>query len=385
MLRNVSRCEIKGIIKEVSLVSLPGLVFAMFIDFFAGIFMRRYFHDLMRYGVLLVILPGLMGLRGNIFGALASRFTTMLHLGEMEPSIRDRNVRKNVIISIVLSMIPLFVLWLIGALKVRVNVFSSLGIVVASTIFATLILAYTTALATIVPFKRGIDPDAIAVPIVTATADLITIPLLVTFLYLYEHDTSIFTALFVIGVLISILVGRGVRYEREDVTLIREILGIIGILAIVSSITGSILQTYSEEIGRTVFSIMYPVVLASLGNIGSIIGSKTSTRVHLGEIEGLIDVKTLLEMLLYVAIAYPFSAFMMIVGVFLYSIVKGVRVGIYGKFIALYPLVALGVMTLAYFLTRAFERIGLDPDNVTVPTITTLSDVISTLFIVAII
>ncbi|RLF89818.1 magnesium transporter MgtE, partial [Thermococci archaeon] len=54
-------------------------------------------------------------------------------------------------------------------------------------------------------------------------------------------------------------------------------------------------------------------------------------------------------------------------------------------FIALYPLVALGLMTLAYFLTRAFERIGLDPDNVTVPTITTLSDVISTLFIVAII
>ncbi|MFA4662506.1 magnesium transporter [Pyrococcus kukulkanii] len=385
MLRDVSEYEIREIIKEVTLVSLPGLVFAMFIDFFAGIFMGRYFHDLMRYGVLLVILPGLMGLRGNIFGALASRFTTMLHLGEMEPSIKDRNVRKNVIISIILSMIPLFVLWLIGALKVRVNVFSSLGIVVASTIFATLILAYTTALATIVPFKKGIDPDAIAVPIVTATADLITIPLLVTFLYVYEHDMSIFFALFAVGILISILIGRGVRYEREDLTLVREILGVIGALAVVSSVTGSILQTYSEEIGKTVFSIMYPVVLASLGNIGSIIGSKTSTRVHLGEIEGLIDVKTLLEMLLYVAIAYPFSAFMMVVGVFLYSIVKGVKVGIYGKFIALYPLVALGVMILAYFLTRAFERIGLDPDNVTVPTITTLSDVISTLFIVAII
>ncbi|AFK22728.1 magnesium transporter [Pyrococcus sp. ST04] len=385
MLRDVTREELAEIIKEAALVSLPGLVFAMFIDFFAGIFMGKYFEDLMKYAVLLVILPGLMGLRGNIFGALASRFTTMLHLGEMEPSLKDKNVRKNVILSIILSMIPLFILWTIGALKIRDHALASLAVVVTSTLFATLILAYTTAGATIIPFKKGIDPDAIAVPLVTATADLITIPLLVTFLYIYEHDKPIFLVLSLLGIFLSTVVGINVRYSREDLDLIREILGVIGALAMISSITGSLLQTYSSRIQGTVFTIMYPVVLASLGNIGSIIGSKTSTRVHLGEIEGLLDLKTLIEIVVYSGLSLPLAMLMSIVGKYLFTFTTKQPGEIYFRFILSYPLVAMGVMFLAYFLTRSFEKMGLDPDNVTVPTITTLSDIISTLFIVAII
>ncbi|MDV3103910.1 magnesium transporter [Thermococcus waiotapuensis] len=39
-------------------------------------------------------------------------------------------------------------------------------------------------------------------------------------------------------------------------------------------------------------------------------------------------------------------------------------------------------MWVAYFAAILGDRLGPDPDNVTVPTITTLADILSTLFVV---
>ena len=62
----------------------------------------------------------------------------------------------------------------------------------------------------------------------------------------------------------------------------------------------------------------------------------------------------------------------------------GHKVGFITPFILLYPLLVFTAMWVAYFLAIIFDRIGLDPDNATVPTITTLADIFSTLFTVGI-
>lgn len=380
--------EFREFIREVILASFPALLLCLLLDFFAGAFLGKFFDKIMNeYPIILVILPGLMGLRGNIYGSLASRFTTMLHLGEMTPALKDRNVTKNVFISIILSLVPVLILWSIGAIKIRSPeiAIAVLVIIIASTVFAGIVLGYITALATIIPFKHEIDPDAVAAPIVTSAADLITVPLLVSFMLLYEKFSAEFYALFAAGLVLLGLLAKLSKIGKSDRRVFAEVLGVVGALALLSSVSGGLLETYSGLIyASVIFSVMYPAVLATTGNLGSIIGTKTSTRLHLGELEGFINRKILVEILVYSAVGALLGLLANLIAIFVVRATLGVDVGIVKPFILLYPLVLFGVMWMAYFLAIIFDRTGLDPDNATVPTITTIADIISTLFIVAV-
>ncbi|HDG64101.1 magnesium transporter [Thermococcus sp.] len=379
---------VEELLKEIILASFPALFLCLFLDFFAGAFLGKFFKKIMiEYPIILVILPGLMGLRGNIYGSLASRFTTMLHLGEMNPTLKDKNVVKNIFISILLSLLPVTILWLVGVIKVRevgiaVAVFL---IVITSTIFTSLLLGYSTALATIIPFKKGVDPDAVAAPIVTSIADLITIPLLVGFMFLYEDTPKTFYFLLVLAIILSLIVGKGFKIGEQERKVFVEVLSIVGVLAFISSISGTLLESYSDIIHASIiFSVMYPAILDSTGNLGSVIGAKTSTRIHLGEIEKLFNKTTVIEISLYTILAAILGVLANLIAIGVVKLTLHTHIGFVKPFLLLYPLLAFGVMWMAYFLAITFDRLGLDPDNATVPTITTLADIFSTLFTVGV-
>lgn len=115
---------------------------------------------------LLVILPGMMGLRGNVFGSMASRFSTMLYLGDLEPSLREKKVLKHIVIAMMLSLIPVTILWAIGIVSgIKYHAPEILLIVIGSTILVSLILGYFTGFVTIFAFRREVDPpDSMAAP-----------------------------------------------------------------------------------------------------------------------------------------------------------------------------------------------------------------------------
>jgi mgtE-like transporter len=371
-----------------ALIALPALIVCLILDFFAGAFLGRFFEKIMlSYPVIFVILPGLMGLRGNIFGAMASRFTTMLHLGEMEPKLRDKNVVKNIFLGILLSVLPVVVLWIVGVIKVG-NVASGvivLLIVLTSTIFVSLIMGYATAIATVLPFKRGIDPDTVAAPLVTSAGDLVTIPFLVLFILLHEDLPRLFDILVLLAVFLLLVMGFRTKFESEEKRMVGEILGIIGVLALFSSISGGLLESYSEVIYESVvFSVMYPAILGTAGSYGSIIGAKTSTKLHLGEIESVLNRDSLLDIFVYFVTSFFIAILMNVVAIGVVKVSLGKSVGLVFPFILLYPLLVLFNMFIGYFLAIIFDRLGLDPDNATVPTITTLADIFSTLFTVGV-
>ncbi|WP_198300040.1 magnesium transporter [Thermococcus sp. P6] len=380
--------ELRERLGEALTGALPALVVCLLLDFFAGAFLGRFFEKIMvSYPVMLVILPGLMGLRGNIYGAMASRLTTMLHLGEMEPSLKDRNVTKNVILSIFLSLVPVTVLWLVGVLKVGDlrSGFVVFLIVFTSMVFVGLIMGYATVLATVLPFKRGIDPDTIAAPLVTSAGDLVTIPFLVLFIVLYEEFNGVFDGLTVLAFLLTLIMSLKVKMGREEKRTVREILGVVGALALLSSVSGGLLESYSDVIyASVIFSVMYPAILDTAGNYGSIIGAKTSTKIHLGEINELLNVDSLLDILSYFLTAFIVAPLMNLFAIGVVRVSLGKDVGMVVPFLLLYPLLVLVNMFVAYFLAIAFDRLGLDPDNATVPTITTLADIFSTLFTVGV-
>ncbi len=380
--------SLEALLREAFFISFPALILCLLLDFFAGVFLGRFFDKIMNeYPIILIILPGIMGLRGNIYGSLASRFTTMLHIGEMSPTLRDENVTKNIFISLLLSLLPTTVLWFVGIIKIRdvdiaVSVFL---IIVVSTVFAGVLLGYSAALATIVPFKKEIDPDAVAAPIITSVADLITIPLLVGFMLLYERKAGIFYLFFILGLVFMLLLAKFSKIGREERRIFMEVLGVVGALALLSSVSGVVLESYSELIYKSIiFSVMYPAILDSTGNLGSIIGTKTSTRIHLGEIDKVFNRRIFIEILVYTLVGFIIGFLANLIAIGVVKLALGYKVGLITPFILLYPLLVFMAMGVAYFLAIIFDRIGLDPDNATVPTITTLADTFSTLFTVSI-
>ena len=77
--------ENKRILKE----SLIALLICAIGDLIAGIILGKMTIFLKTFPGLLVIIPGAIGMRGNIFGSLASRLSTNLHIGIISPEFKS--------------------------------------------------------------------------------------------------------------------------------------------------------------------------------------------------------------------------------------------------------------------------------------------------------
>ena len=376
-----------GKLKVVWFSSFTSLLLCLVFDFVGGTFLGVYFEKIMvSYPLILVILPGLMGLRGNIFGAMASRFTTALYMGEMEPKLTDENVIRGILISVLLSIIPILILWTAGVIRLD-NLSSSvliLLIVISSTILVSLLLGFSTAVVTIEPFKRDLDPDMIAAPLVTTISDVLTIPMLIAFVLFYEINYFAFYLSSMLLISAVLVFFAKIRFRSRDRRIFFEILGVLTVLAVVESITGNILEYHSKIVYTSaIFSIIYPAILDSLGNYGAIVASKTSTNLHLGAIKGFLDRDILLEVFSLFTTSFFIAFFMNLIGVLITLKLANKYVGILIPFIITFPVVTVLVMLLASAFAVIFHRFNLDPDNVTVPVITTVADLIGTVFTVS--
>jgi mgtE-like transporter len=127
---------------------------------------------------LLIMVPGFLGLRGNILGAVSARIGTGLHTGLIEPKITLKgDTAINFVASLFLST---FVNTLIGVLAYFVSIVLGMKaflwklIVVGalSGAMASVIVGPFTIMLTILVFRKGIDPDSVMGPLVTSVGDI---------------------------------------------------------------------------------------------------------------------------------------------------------------------------------------------------------------------
>lgn len=359
--------------------SFPAIILCLLLSFVGGTFLGAYFEVLVeKYPIVLIVLPGIMGLRGNIFGSLASRFSTSLYLGEIPPKVFSKGVFEGVSLSLLLALIPVVILWLIGVFKIK-TLDVTVAILFASTTLACLILAFSTALVTIIPFRKGVDPDAIAAPLVTSIADLVTIPTLIVFIILAEKNVLVLT---ISSITLFLTLLYFIKKYRFKVRVYTELGAILCFLALLSSVSGILLESFSGLIYEIfVLSVLYPALLDSLGNYGSVVGAKISTKLHLGEIDKLFDKRVFNEIFSLMSTS-PIIPILMYLIAFPIVLTLGKNVEITFLFFLLYPVFAFLSMLIAAAIAVLSFRTGLDPDNVTVPMITTLADVIATVFAV---
>ncbi len=174
------------------------------------------------------------------------------------------------------------------------------------------------------------------------------------------------------------------------VTIVRVMGPLLMILAFVGMFSGLILTTGQDLLFKSpALFILVPAVVGLGGNLGAIIGSRVSTALHLGIIEPSLSNIALRNNIIssliaggvmFVAlgiIAGVLASFLALEGpsmieIFLISSLSGV-------FLVLF--VVIISVTAAFFSYRR----GLDPDDVVIPVVTSLSDLAGIAFLMGIV
>ncbi len=164
--------------KRIVSESYPLLLACVVIGLAAGLLLDAHFGKLTP--IILAMIPPINGLGGNVGSILGARLTSALHMGTVQPRIREQSLlRVNVVASSVLSLAVFAFVGLIffaSACVLGESFLSSVkiaGSFFIASMMLVVIVIFTTIAAAFVSFTRGIDPDNVVIPIVTSVCDVL--------------------------------------------------------------------------------------------------------------------------------------------------------------------------------------------------------------------
>lgn len=129
---------------------------------------------------LLVVIPAIIDMRGNISAALGSRLGSAYHLGIIDSkNLYNNELKQNIISNLVLSfLVSLIIGFLAFITSIIIGVTPDpvklILIVVLAGVLSGLILTLLTIIIIYLAFYRGWDPDNITGPALTTFGDMIT-------------------------------------------------------------------------------------------------------------------------------------------------------------------------------------------------------------------
>ncbi|KXA95139.1 hypothetical protein AKJ65_02440 [candidate division MSBL1 archaeon SCGC-AAA259E19] len=174
------KTEVSDIVKG----ALPVLLFCALFQVGAGSILGGMESEFRILPGLLVMVPPLLGLRGNISGALASRLGTGLHQGIIDPgSLWGPEVRTNVGASVFLTFMVSVVAGFL-ALAVTILTGNSFSFLLLSRLVLIAVLAgmlssagliSLTVMVALFSYRRGWDPDNVTSPLMASIGDLVTV------------------------------------------------------------------------------------------------------------------------------------------------------------------------------------------------------------------
>lgn len=130
---------------------------------------------------LIVVIPGIIAMRGNISTALGSRLGSAYHLGVIDESnLWNDNLKQNVYGSLILSFTMSVLIGILAYassvyMGIYPNALELISIVIIAGFLSAIILTFLTIIIIYLVFKRGWDPDNITGPALATFGDIITI------------------------------------------------------------------------------------------------------------------------------------------------------------------------------------------------------------------
>ena len=142
--------------------------------------------------IMLLIIPALNSLTGDISTVLVSRLTTHLYIGTLSPKIKISERLKEdfygLLITLLLSLVSLiflgYLVGVISGIKI-INPILMSFIITLTILLIFFIMFITLFIGAIFLFKRGMDPNNFLIPFVTSLADFLTPLFLILFIIIF--------------------------------------------------------------------------------------------------------------------------------------------------------------------------------------------------------
>uniref|UniRef100_A0A674MVW9 Solute carrier family 41 member n=1 Tax=Takifugu rubripes TaxID=31033 RepID=A0A674MVW9_TAKRU len=352
-----------------------------------------------------ILVPALLGLKGNLEMTLASRLSTAVNVGKMDSPIEKWNLiignlaLKQVQATVVgfLAAVAAVVLGWIPEGKFQMSHAVLLCSSSVATAFIASLLQGIIMVGVIVGSKKtGINPDNVATPIAASFGDLITLAILAwisqgLYKYTYPYVSSLVCAFFMLLTPLWMVISSKHPASR---TLLYSGWEPVITAMVISSIGGLILDKTVSDPNLAGIVVYTPVINGIGGNLVAIQSSRISTHLHFHCAPGEVPDETK-------GCYYPCRTFcgtganhrsaqvlilLVVPGhvIFLYTIhlMKSGHTTLTPIFMSVYLATALLqvllLLCIADWMVHSMWRSGKDPDSFSIPYLTALGDLLGT-------
>lgn len=375
---------------------LAALAICVGVTVVAGVVLGAMEGLLARLPGLLVMVPAAIGMRGAVFGALGARLGTGILTGQYEPgwqrsSFLGQNVEAAILLTAIMSgFLALAARASAGAFGLpTISLWALLMVSVVGAAISSVIVLGGVLLLTRTAAARNWDMDAIGVPIISALADISTLPAIMIAALTVGNDVVHGVAGVAFGALVVAATVYALRHPGAIAKrIIAESLPVLFYAAIMGTLAGTVLSARLESlIANPALLVVVPPFVAACGALGGILSARLASQLHLGLVtpRRLPDRPALLDGTLVLLLALAAFA-----GVGALSEFAAAVTGLESPGVAALVAVALlgGMLAtallflVAYYAATTSYRFGLDPDNYGVPVVTATMDLLGILCLV---
>lgn len=388
--------EHRSVIKE----SLIALFICAIGDLCAGVILGKMTFFLETFPGLLVIIPGAIGMRGNIFGSFASRLSTNLHIGIISPKFEfSEDLNYNIFSSFVLTLVLSLFLAIIAKIlcillhQPSMDLIDFIIISVIAGVISNLIMLPITMIVSFKSFKHGWDPDNITSPIIAAFGDLFTLPAIVASVFILQMISfnfifkDIILAIILIAVIVSFVYCYRLSYETN--TILKQSTPVLLLCSFLGGAAGGILNSAVETLlTNPSLLTLLPLFSGESGSLISILGARLSSGLHSGLVEPFkkpegeavhnFIISFILAIVVFPLIGLLAEASSFVLGVSGVGFDKILEISTSSGLI----LVAIMVIIVYYVSVTSYNN-NLDPDNIVIPISTSITDSISSLILIS--
>ncbi|KAM4573444.1 solute carrier family 41 member 2 [Odontesthes bonariensis] len=359
---------------------------------------------------ILILVPAVLGMKGNLEMTLASRLSTAVNAGRMETA-REKwmlivgNLALKQLQATVLGLLASVMATLLGWMAEGKMPFDHIVLLCStsvSTAFVSSLLQGVIVVGVIIGSKRlGINPDNVATPMAASFGDLITLALLACFSQWFYSLAELYPyVLYLVNLsylcLIPVWVVVSSKHPASHILLRTGWEPIITAM-VISSIGGLILEKTVSDPNLTGIIAYAPVINGVGGNLVSIQSSRISTNLHLNYSPGEVpegrntcvnpchtffgsganhrSAQVLLLLVLPGQLIFLHTIYLMKGGLTLPSPLLTVF------FLSASLLQVFFLLCIADFLVHCLWRRGKDPDSYSIPYLTALGDLLGTAFL----
>ena len=376
--------------------SLSALGLGLIASLVAGLTLGAISDTLEALPGMLILIPAAIALRGTIFGALGARLSTSIHTGTFSVGLRaDTIVGQNLLAAAVLTIVGSVVLAVLAkgvAAAFDFDTISLADLIVISTVggvLASIAVAVVTVGLARAAVRYGWDADNVMAPLVTGTADVLTLPALWAATGLVDQGvvTGVIAGVAVVLAVVSLLLA-----VRVDLPVLRRIvlesLPVLVVAGLLSLVGGLVLEGRLDDfVEQPALLVLVPIVLTAAGAVGGILASRLTSKLHLGVVQPSPFPSAAARP--DIALSYGVAVPTFLVGALLAS-AAAVVTDLANPGVA--DMVAIGMIggllattfstVVAYYSAVTSFRLGLDPDNFGIPLVTGTIDLFGSISLI---